>query len=195
MKKLLLAFILTAAMLTSCAAQTQYVTTTTKNGVVHFQNVSGRSIIMMVGTISLDGQPTGTNNYVHDFFFQSGWQNGDTMDLDTKEGDSAPVYNYAVHLTFIQFDDGSIWGDKAAAKDALAIRWGKLAYMRGLINAASSEAEFVAALNKKVAAGSPAEAAQNRIQGMRSRAGAATTIVKVKELLANANARANSGKF
>jgi hypothetical protein len=190
MKKLLMSSIVTLLLVSTAAAQSAYIEQTNKAGVVSLKNVSGQPIVMIVGTILLDGKPTGTNNYTRDFFFKTpGFLNGDVTEDDTNYAPNQPVQSYNIKVTYLQFEDGSEWGDKKTAQDAFAKRAASLAYLQNLTAASDTQANFLAVLNRPQEPGPNEAATQRHYPTILREVGTPTTIAYVKERLAAATSR------
>ena len=191
-KALLLPLLLTLA----CFGQSQYVQTTISNGVLTFTNVSGQAIVGAVGTIYLNGKPTGTNNLMYDHFFDAdGWAvNGVHDDFDTKEKPDSVPQPYSVTWTYIQFADGSSWGDKTTAANMFAHRTMAEAVLQTLNSVSGDATQFVAALNAKQT-DPDMDRLYARYRWLNTNAGAAEAITQVRTRYATGQARINSGKF
>lgn len=169
------------------------VKTTTKDGVITFTNTSKKTIILVTGDLQLDGKKTGP--FAHEFLFKKlGWPAGDAFDLDTKN--DGEIKNYSIVVKFIQFEDGTIWGDPTteSAKDALEKRTGTLAFLPSLATV-SDEAEFMTVLTSKQVPGSAAEAAERRFQSIQAQVGTATALANARDRYAAAIARHNLWSF
>lgn len=164
-------------------AQSAYLQQTNDNGVISLKNVSGRTIVPIVGNILLNGKVTSApGNFVAEFFFKTlGFPANETHSEDTKSGDGK-AYDYRIEVTFIQFEDGSSWGNKDAAKDALARRAASVAFLQSLMDSPD---------NPKL----NGSWEQKRCQGMVRDAGKAAALTNEKERYAATMARINSGKF
>lgn len=191
-KALLLPFVLALA----CFGQSQYVQTTTSNGVITFTNVSGQAIIGAVGTIYFDGKPTGTNNLMYDHFFDAdGWPAGGVhSDFDTKNQPTDTPMNYTVTLTYIQFADGSSWGDKTTAANMFTHRTMAGTVLQTLDAVSGDNSQFVAALNVKQT-DPDMDKSYARYRWLNTNVGTAEAITQVKTRYATGQARINSGKF
>ena len=176
-KALLLPLLLTIA----CFGQNQYVQATKNNGVITFTNVSGQAIIGAVGTIYLDGKSTGTNNLMYDHFFDAdGWAvNGVHSDFDTKEKPDSVPQPYSVTWTYIQFADGSTWGDKTTAVSMFSYRAMAGQVLQTLNSVSGDATQFVATLNVKQT-DTDMDRLYARYRWLNTNAGTAEAITQVK---------------
>ncbi len=195
MKRFLLVFALLLLSLTGFA-QNPYVQLTKNNGVLTFTNVSGQAIVGIVGSITLNGKPTGKpDNFLQDNFFDAeGFAAGTSFDFDTKNIPDETPRNYSVSITYIQFADGSSWGNKTTADRMFAHRAMAQFVLQTLNNAAGDNAQFLAALNTKQT--DPAmDKAYSRYRWLQKNIGTAEAIAQVKTRYTAAQARINSGRF
>lgn len=186
MRKLFVAFLLLVAV--AASAQSPITTSKSLNGLT-FTNATGKAIILAIGTSQFPGGMSGV--YVHEAFFgTTGWVSGDTETFVQDDPKEVPPID--VNFTYVQFDDGSEWGDRSTAKAALDRRAAKLKYLQTLVaRAAVSEHAFTTTL-----ADSQAEAsAQHKYMAIVNTDGTKAAIDSAKRSLARAMARVNSGKF
>ncbi len=200
MRKLFVVFAVAFAAI-SCVAQTQYVKITKNNGVLTFTNVSGQAIVGIVGSVNLNGRPTGTNtsfgtnNFMQDNFFDAeGFAAGASFDFDTKNQPTDTPRNYSVTLSYIQFADGSSWGDRTTAENMFSHRAMALSVLQNLNNASADNAQFLAALNTKQT-DPDMDKAYSRYRWLQQNVGTAEAVAQVKTRYAAAQSRINSGKF
>lgn len=194
-------FLLALVLALSCLAQSQYVQITKNNGVLTYKNVSGQTIIGIVGSINLDGKPTGANsqfgvyNFMQDNFFDAeGFAAGTSFDFDTKGAPDETPRNYSVTLTYIQFADGSSWGDKTTAASMFTHRTMAQTVLQTLNNATATDTQFIAALNVKQT-DPDMDKSYARYRWLQQNVGTAEAITQVKTRYATGMARINSGKF
>ncbi len=195
MKRFLLVFALLLLSLTGFA-QNPYVQLTKNNGVLTFTNVSGQAILGIVGSITVNGKPTGKpDNFLQDNFFDAeGFAAGTSFNFDTKGTPDETPKNYSVTITYIQFADGSSWGDKTSADRMFTHRAMAQSVLQTLNNVAGDTTQFLAALNTKQVDPSM-DKAYSRYRWLQQNIGTAETIAQVKTRYAAAEARINSGKF
>lgn len=181
------------------AAQTTYISTVQGvDGVLTMTNTSPQSIILAVGQIKLDGRATGP--YVHEAFFGTmGWTPGMTESFDGRDPQvTTAVPNYSIEFTYLQFDDGSSWGDKTApaVRDALSRRAARLKYLQNLVQqAGNSPDSFQKALIAPLSSTAPELSMQRKYVGIIGTDGLSAAIDNARKSLARTMVRVNSGKF
>jgi len=179
-----------------------------EQGAVVGHNVSTKNIIALVATIKYAGfrGPGTTMLYRHDFFFkQHGLEAGESFEIPIKRDGGEEPFNiitidsYATaELQFVQFDDGSTWGDKNAAEALFAQRLDTEAYLNRLLAAYKQRgpSAFPSALEQdQPIANTSAFAVCQRLLLIYRQFGAAATADNVKTRLKLAADRRATGKF
>ena len=124
-------------------------------------------------------------------------------EVPTNDNNGAvPASKYTVELAFVQFADGTIWGDKNIGDELTAQRADITAYLQHLVSAYESgdKESFVAAMelapvSTKHQQRTSAFAVRKHVQMIQSQSGREAAIAFVRDELTNAAARRASGNF
>jgi len=188
MKTTLLALPLLASL-----AFAQSVTVTNANGTETLANTGKKNIVLVAGSLSFNGGKI-LMPFAHEYLWgRNLFAAGDTQQIPQPPDDNANPSNPIV--TFVQFEDGSTWGDanSQGAQDALVRRKGILAYLPTLANAGTLD-DFLAALNQPQTA-KGAMTMQKAVQMEIRSAGPQTAWGHVKDRWAAAQSRSNLWNF
>jgi len=173
-----------ALMLVSSLASAQSpIKVTSDNGIFTFTNVSNKTIVLVAGHAD-------KAQLAHEFLFKKqGFPTGATFDLDTRD-DGVPS---SVQIAFVQFEDGSTWGDRndPAAQDASQKRNESLSLLPSLANA-PDEQTFLSILNQPQPDGS---IAASRFQSIQREQGANKAFTNAKDRWAIALSRRSIWSF
>lgn len=167
----------------------QSVSVTKSNGVFTFTNTGNKQIVLIVGDLTFEGSKA-VMPFAHESIFkQSLTKPGAAESFE----DSGNLGNLAI--TFVQFADGSTWGDPngSSAQYALARRRAALAYLPTLANA-GTEAGFVLALNQSQADPNAAKE-RRRYQADLATGGAAVAWANAKARWGMAQSRSSLWNF
>lgn len=139
-------------------------------GTILATNVSGKDIVLLITRLHTIGLPGDNTEFgIYDYFFSDVFESNGTREFPTSgppvlEGPTIqrPIGLKAkatASIIFVQFADGSTWGDAEAAKDALHQRQAAWDKLKALANTLRSrgERQFVAELTQPVEPGSPGE--------------------------------------
>jgi hypothetical protein len=166
----------------------QSVTVTKANSVFTFANYGKKPIVLIVGDLQFSNGPV--MPFAHENLFK---QNlvlpGDSESFED------PGNQASLTITFVQFGDGTTWGDPGgkSAQFALARRQAALAYLPTLANAGTEEG-FVTALNQPQTNTNTVKE-QRRYQADVASGGASVTWANVKARWAAAQSRSSLWKF
>jgi len=172
-----------------------------EEGTVTVRNIAGKSALALVLTIKT---ATSEMRYSHDFFFKKGGlAPEETFDIPIGGGLTFTFNAMTTkaradaELRFIQFDDGSTWGDKAAAESLIADRARVEVYLRGLLAAYTDQGErgLVSALRTPPHLHSSAYEVYQRLMRMQKESGTAATLEGIRTRLKVAADREATGKF
>jgi hypothetical protein len=172
-------------------------------GSIRLKNISQKQIIAIQAVINLVGfhwqQP---KLYTHDFFFKvHGIASSDSveiaMDLNFTGSGVNPIEkepSLRAELVFVQFDDGTIEGDKAKAEAVLSQRTQVEDFLRSL-SATPDESALLAELAKPQPKRSLVEALAAGLEGYQHDFGTEATKADIQNRLKNAALRQATGKF
>lgn len=158
------------------------------NGSHTLTNHSGKTIVLLAGTINWGGA---TTPFIHEYLFKNnGWAVNTSF---TDDGDpKAPEQGRTV--TFVQFIDGSQWGDpnSGPAQSALKVREAELSMLPLLT--AGTEQDFSSALAASQT--DPIMQAQQRVyRQMVAASGVEGAFADAKARWVTAQSRSNLWKF
>ena len=180
-----------------------------RSGSITLTNTSGKNIIAIVAQFKTNGfRESHAVNYTHDFYFKPNtFQAGDSHSLDLGDhvygphvipnmpDDPAAVTG---QLRFVQFDDGSTWGDATVASDILGYRQDVKDFLNHLLSiyASQGEAAMISEIEgdystRSIAVKSVADA----LKDMYSRTGITPVLADINGRLQIASGRDSSGKF
>jgi hypothetical protein len=158
------ALALVALLASSLAVAQNPIKVISSNGVLTFKNVSTKTVILVAGHTVFSTPGAIENgktllkqydgNLAHEFLFkEKGFPAGESFDLDTKDG-SVPnnMSSYTATITFVQFEDGSTWGDRNdwAAQEALQRRNNSLRELQQGVSArVNAKDRWAAALSRR----------------------------------------------
>ena|ERR1700730_17896405 len=175
-------------------------------GSVKARNVSSRQIVAIVAvTKTVCPHAMEDMLYQHDFFFKAHAFAQD-LDLDIplsiNEGTdsydlSAPANPPAstATLLFVQFDDGSIVGDKEVALNMLGQRTSVQTFLTRLSTASGDKSAFLAILAEEQPPNTSVKDVSRNLNALQKQFGTEATVARVKEALQSAEDRMASGKF
>jgi hypothetical protein len=171
-------------------------------GPVSLQNVSSKRIIAFVVKIDASCGYIGTHKvYSHDMIYKAmAMPVGDMMALpvEVDEGRTGDVGFQSGTLSvvpqFIQFEDGSTWGDSSLGAPFGIARSDAYSWQANL-RSISDDTEFNAELNKPVDPASMVVFIQRSLQITRDQSGLATVRTTIDDRMATYNARIANGKF
>jgi hypothetical protein len=186
-------------LVASLASAQNPIKVTSANGVFTFTNVSKKTIILVAGhtsfstpTLDENGNETPIQlpgTLVHEYMFKKkGFPVGDSFDIDTK--DDGKVYPYTANITFVQFEDGSTWGDRndSAAQIALQMRNESLSFL-SILASATDEQSFLTILSQQTSD------AARRFQQTRHGVGTTAAFANAKDRWAAAVSRRSMWSF
>jgi hypothetical protein len=178
-----------------------------EHGNVVGRNETSKNVLALVAIIRAAGfRGPGTEMlYRHDFFFKDhGLGPGDTFDIPIDSNLSMKPFNVTTlkshadaELLFLQFDDGSTWGDQTIAESLIAQRGDVEAYLHRLLLTYTDHGDkaFVAALQDAPKAGESAFAVSQHLLTLYDQFGTPSTVDNVRARLKIASERDASGKF
>jgi hypothetical protein len=108
---------------------------------------------------------------------------------------AAPDPVFTVELTFVQFDDGSIWGSRDVFSQVESGRVVTQKFLEHLSNESRDETTFRAALAEDQAPESLAGNIATQLRGIEQKSGIDAAIDKVRDALEAAERRRASGRF
>ena len=185
---------------------------TKAEGEYHISNVSGRTIMAFVAhteeSCMHNGGAAGPLQW--DFFFKpsglapkevidmpvtmnQGLQiNGGEKPFDFTQPGNSKIVGKAL---WAQFDDGSQWGDRAAAEALLRKRQEAMQFYRRLLNESNDEATLLATLEEKAPPLSTQAMILRRLNESRSQDGFPAVIQTIKDKARIGSERMAEGKF
>jgi len=173
-------------------------------GPVTLQNMSTKRIITFVVNIDANcGDIGARETYQHDMIFKAtGISPGDMsmpLPVDVDEGRTGDVHfnpagSLSVTPLYVQFEDGSAWGDTSYAAKfkqarADAVQW------QTMLRAITDDDQFNAALNAPVPTGSMVVYIQRSLQMTRDLTGIIGVRATIDDRMATYNARISNGNF
>jgi hypothetical protein len=179
---------------------------TKANGQYHMSNVSRKTIIALVGHTEeacLHGGSEGGDNNQNDLFLKpAGIPAAKVLDLPVlielaiEPFDlTAPSHSRIIRkVLWAQFDDGSQWGDKAAAKDLLQRRAESLQFYQRLANE-SDQTKLLEMLEEKSPSSDSQRIILRNLNRYRSQYGLPAVILMIKETARIGSERIATGKF
>jgi hypothetical protein len=176
-------------------------TRVTGAGPAAIKNISRQTIIAVVLKIDASCGTVGTRmTYVHDMIFKAtGLSRGTKlqMPVDVDEAYSSPVDFQSGTLTitplFVQFEDGSTWGDAAYIQDFTANRADAVAWVNSLLG--MDDKSFVAALNTPINSEGDTRPIQGHLKTMVQQDGVGAAKAMISERLKTYNERIANGHF
>src|SRR5215475_9748191 len=134
-------------LLLATSAFSQSVSVTNNNGTETLSNTSKKNVVLVAGNLSFnDGKIL--SPFAHEFLWGHNlFAAGGMQQIPAPEDDQ--VAKETPIVTFVQFDDGTTWGDpnSQGAQEALARRKAILAYLPKLANAGTVD-DFLVALDQ-----------------------------------------------
>jgi hypothetical protein len=182
-------------------------------GEYHMSNVSGRAIVALYARADISCDGGGEEGIImYDLFFKPiaiPAKEVIDMPVDLNEGDKAMKDGKPVPIDFtqagkagivakalwVQFDDGSQWGDKTVATEVLKDRQEAMQFYQRLLNESTDQAKLLATLEEKA----PPRSVQARIlrslNEYRSEYGLPAVILMIKDKARIGAERMATGKF
>jgi hypothetical protein len=170
-----------------------------EEGAVGVRNISGKTIIALAVIVKTALTEI---RYNHDFFFKDyGLAPGETLGIPVGDGltvtfDATNLRERAdSELKFVQFDDGTTWGDNAVLESLKADRAGTELYLRGLLQAYADQGEkgLVSVLQTRPKGGAYND--YQRLIHLQKESGTAATLEAIRSRLKIAEERDATGKF
>lgn len=180
-----------------------------QNGRIAVRNVSGKPIVALIATIKRGGfwgaEPPIL--YRHDFFFKphSFGPNDTIPDIRIDDDIALPQSELIAeqrpyvqaNLQFVQFEDGTTWGDTQMAEELFRQRKDVEKFLRDLVDIYESKGPvaFAAALSAQQPPRTSVASVSRRIATQNEKDGPVATIEGVKEHLRIVEERKATGKF
>ena len=179
------------------------------SGEVTFTNTSGRNIVALEAATSVKcmrGRAMPTVYHYDRLFFQAnGLAAGESIsgpvedmgdELFPRDISAAPTPSHAtVEIQFVQFEDGSTWGDSSMITQSRARRH-EIESFLGQLSSAGSDQEFDSMLDKALSSTKILpHATAYKVSLIRQKAGTKAARADVRERLRVATGREASGKF
>ena len=185
-----------------------------QTGKAEGKNISGKSVVAVVVTFAWTGAevPGGVDTIRHDHFFSSkDFAPGKTIDFPGEDSSVSinpamkgadPSLTYTVKVGFIQFSDGSTWGDPRIGAELKMQRNDILAFYQSLLSSynAGDLQTFIATANTPPVSRqhqqlSTAIGEQKRLQMILAGNGVQGAVEFIKQRLAAGAAREAAGNF
>ena len=182
-------------------------------GEYHISNVSGRAIVALYARadISCDGGGA-EGRIMYDLFLKpTAIPAKEVIDMPVhmNEGDKAMNGSKPVPIDFthtgkagivakavwVQFDDGSQWGDRGAAEELLRNRQEAMQFYQRLVNESTDQAKLLATLEEKVPPLSTQARILRSLNEYRSQYGLPAVILMIKDKARIGAERMATGKF
>jgi len=180
-------------------ASSNPVTVKATNGIVTFTNTGTVSIAAIVATTSTDGN---VGLFRHDYYFnKSGFGPSDYQDFDMvvpAARAQGHIPQVSATVVFLQFADGSTWGDaqRPEVREMIAWRKAEKEAFQNLVAAYASggDTAFQNAVSA-LPATAPERFVARLVADLQKQGGSAAAVASINDRLAAAAARDSTGKF
>ena len=176
---------------------------------ISLENISGKNIVAFVSIFKLLAfrGPEDEIRYAHDFFFKpKEWAAGEVDKMELPESIHGPYHitsqpeqpSYLkAQLLFVQFDDGTTWGDQTVGDTLISQRAEVEEFTSKLLSIYSTQGEagVVAELEADHKGHGSVASVARTLNELRVTSGIQAVIERIKERSAVASHRRSTGKF